>query len=482
MIKLFTGMKFKLNIFGNGKREIFACQLSDNSLKVAKFVIGASGKRELDSCEISPISTLSEDKKLTEHIIEVFKKLGYQNGEIIVSLPRSKATCRYVKVPSHSPEEISRIVSLQAARYLPFPANELITGYQVISTDKSGYSDINLAIAHKDVITRYNSIFSALKPRKLAIVLSSYGLANFFDNLVPGYKEPAAIIDIDSNQAELAVIYKGRLLFSRYFKVNRTIPNWENIFISEINKSREASIKEASLDGEAKIFLTGSVKTCPEFLQALKKLPGLEAEILNSEMFKLPESILISGESFSGVIGLGLADLDEYLNLLPSDIKIEAQKLVKQKDLWRTVLFSAAIILVISLAVAKNMDNKVIYLKKLKEKLNTVAKDARPLEEIDKRVKFASSGLKKKPSALDVLYELHKIMPSHMTLASLGYEDAKVVTLRGQAEALDAVFNLVSQLESSAAFKNFNIKVRYATKRRTSAGETIDFEVACTKR
>jgi hypothetical protein len=53
--------------------------------------------------------------------------------------------------------------------------------------------------------------------------------------------------------------------------------------------------------------------------------------------------------------------------------------------------------------------------------------------------------------------------------------------LRGQAEELNVVFEFASQLEKSPVLNNFNTKVKYATKKKTRTGDTVDFEIACTK-
>ena len=54
--------------------------------------------------------------------------------------------------------------------------------------------------------------------------------------------------------------------------------------------------------------------------------------------------------------------------------------------------------------------------------------------------------------------------------------------MRGQAQELNSVLAFVAQLEGSAVFKKFNVKIRYATKKKIVSGEIVDFEIACLKR
>jgi Tfp pilus assembly protein PilN len=176
---------------------------------------------------------------------------------------------------------------------------------------------------------------------------------------------------------------------------------------------------------------------------------------------------------------LGLKETEESLNLLPPDIREKTKEIARHKEWLQVILFICGIILVLGLGVTKSLDNKALYLKQLKTELNKISKDARPLEEIEKRIKFVEGSLQKKPSSLEVLYELHRSIPSQISLTDFSYEEAGQIVLRGQTLELNSVFAFVSQLENSPALKEFNIKVRYATKKKTRTGEIIDFEIAC---
>ncbi len=96
---------------------------------------------------------------------------------------------------------------------------------------------------------------------------------------------------------------------------------------------------------------------------------------------------------------------------------------------------------------------------------------------IEKRLEILGKYSQKKPSVLEALYELHQLIPGEVSLVNFIYEEGGQITLRGQTRELNSVFAFVSQLEESLVFKNFSIKVRYATKKNTPAGEIIEFEI-----
>jgi hypothetical protein len=108
--------------------------------------------------------------------------------------------------------------------------------------------------------------------------------------------------------------------------------------------------------------------------------------------------------------------------------------------------------------------------------------EAKPLKEIERRLSISSGSMKERPSALDALSEIYRLIPQEISLSELIYETGKEMVIRGQAQALGPVFSLVTKLEKSAVFGKFSVKVRYATNRKTSAGEVIGFEIVCMKK
>lgn len=461
------------------KNFLFILQITENRLRVVKCLIANGNKCEFLALEEENMPSDAADKAVIEKAGHLLKKLGYSREAVVVCLPRAQATCRYIKIPTHSFAEIEKIFSLQAPRYLPYPAEELITGYQVISKEKDGYSNINLIIAHKSAIERYIKIFEELKVINPKIILSSYGLANLCQRAGPEENNILMIVDIDQQQIEVALTCKKKLLFSRAFKFSGAVIS------DEINKTRDAYLKETGGRAPDKIIVTG-ISSSKDFIPVLSRDTGITAEALSYDKLGLADNLLNKaltyGSSFASVIGLGLRDLDDSLNLLPAQVKDGVKKIGRQKEALRISGFICAIILVLALAAAKNLDNKRIYLKQLKTEIAEISSEAKPLEEIENRLEFIKERSKKGVSGLDILYELQKEMPGGASLISLTYEQDKHVILHGQASELSRVFEFVARLEKSAVFKNFNVKVRYATKKRIQAGEIIDFEILCTKR
>ena len=468
------------------KSVIFICSITENSIKVIKCGLGSQGK-EISGLEIEPLPPDIDDAKSAKILNAILKRAGFANDRVILSLPLNQATCRYLKVPSVSQREIDNIVSLQAARFLPFPSSELITGYQVLFTDKLGYSHINLTIAHKEIIERYLNVLKAADIKKVDIFLSSYGISNIYSGLKPSDKASAIAVDTDSNTAELVIISNKKMLFNRYFKFNKKQPGWENLFAEEINKTKDAYLKEFKNEPPVKITLLSKDTSLDGLTGIITKTTGLPVETLVYTKgiktdINLADRLLELDTSFAGLIGLGLEELPASLNILPRQMKMLCENRSRLKERLNLGLFILGTILALSFAIVKTLDNKTSSLKELKKELTAESSDAKLLENIEKRIKLLGERSQKTTSALDIIYCLHKEIGPEISLTNLTFTQGQEVTLRGEAAQLNSIFSLVSRLENSSVFKKFHIKVRYATQKKTSSGERIDFEIVASEK
>lgn len=450
-------------------KQAFVLQAAEGHLKAIKF-IPASGKKE------AVVGFFCENLA-GKPAAAVLKQFGLKrNSPLLMSLPRNQAVCRYIKIPAQSADEIEKIALLQAPRYLPYPANLLVTAYQVISRDKEGNSYLNLIIAHKDVIDRCLGLAGELEVRDVSVVLSTWGLCNFYFYLRPQEQAVVMLVDIDLNQAELAVVYKGKALFSRYFKINTADTGWEERFGDEIRKTHEAYLKETSQEIPAKIVFTGASAVSEKFAAILRKSSALPVEAI-AFSDKAPAE-----HSFTSLLGLAMKGVEESVFFTFPEKKEQNKKISRHRRQFKSALVVLAIACISGVGLLKSLYNKTVYLKQLKMELNKISAEAKPLEKAEQMLARLEALRQKKPSVLEIIYELHRVIPANTSLINLVYEEDKQVVIRGQAPELDAVVALNSVLGKSAVFKGFDVRIRFTTNKKTQAGEFVDFEIACLRR
>ncbi|MDD5195111.1 MAG: pilus assembly protein PilM [Candidatus Omnitrophica bacterium] len=467
------------------KKAIFICQVTENSLKVVKCGLKSKLKKEFSAFEVEALSPGESDKLLSEKARLIFQKLQYYNNPVIVSISRQQATCRYIKIPAQSPQEIERIISFQASKYLPYPVNELVTGYQTIMTNKEGYSHVNLCIVHKDVVARYLEVFKSAGAKDITITLSSYGLSILHNTVVPKEAGPVLVIDIDSAHVELAVISHDRFLFSRSFRILKQ-QALEQVMLEEINKTTSAYLKETDNAPITRIIIFGSSQREQKLAQNLGEALRMPVEAVSycskvSCSADFLNAIENADCSFASLVGIGLGSIPESLNFLPLDVKETRKKATASGERLRTAFLLLVTILILGLGINRSLSNKRSYLTGLRTQLSEAAKEAKGLEALEKRIALAQNSPQKNISLVEIIYELHKITPSDITLVNLNYEESGELILQGRTTELNSVFGFATALEGIEALRNFEVKVKYATKKRTRAGEIVDFEIACVK-
>jgi len=470
-----------------GEHAVFICAINEATLQIVKFISPGRFRKEVANLQELSLPPDKDAKLISQIISQAFRKLDYKNQPIIICLPRYLATCRLLKIPSAIPSEVERIASLQAPRYLPYAAQELVSASQVIDVDKAGYSHANLIIAHKDVINRSIAYFADLKPKKISVYLSSYGLLNLYNQLKAADAKPVIFIDANAQEAELAIIEKRKLLYSRAFKFSFAEVNWDKLFSAEVNKTLGVYSRELARHPPEKIYLCANTKTTEGFLRVLKENLDLPLEIV-----RLPEKIKFSPlalsaleglqDSFATLAGLGIDEPPDSLNLLPFSLKEKRRGLTRKREYLKLGLLILSIIIIWIIGLNKTIDNKAGYVGRLKTELAKIAREARPLEETEKRLKFMETRQQKKASCLDIVYELHQIIPDGVSLVNLNFDEDKEIVLRGQSGELNSLFEFMQRLEKSSVFKKFNCKIRYATQKKTPTGEFVDFEISCSGR
>lgn len=475
------------NLFGrNNKKAVFIIQITETALKIVKCFIAKGKKPEFIAIETAPISSPPDDAKITEKLSEFLRKLKFNLNPVIVSLPRINVTSRYLKVPAQNPAEIEKIVSLQAPRYLPYSSEELNTGFQIIRTDKDGYSDVNLIIAHRDVVGRYTAMFKDIKPSSVSVFLSSFALSNLYHYCFEKDVSPVILVDVNATQAEVAISQGGKFLFSRSFKLVTANPGWEGLLGEEVKKTSELYLKEVLKDPPQKILIFSGGRSFANLCEILKRQAGLMVEELPyAQNIGLPKNladiITASESSFAGLIGFAIEEVPQQLNLLPFQVKETAKGISERKNKARLAVSICSLALVFGLALLRNFQNKAQYLNQLKSELSKISQESKPLEAIERRFRLLQGRSKDTLTALDALYQLHKNTPQKVSITNFIYDGSKELVIRGQTGELDSVFEFVARLQESEGLKKFDIQVKYATQKKTASGEVVDFEIDCLK-
>lgn len=434
-----------------------------------------------------PISGLPDDA-VSEAITAILNESKIKNpGQLIISIPRHLVTARNLRLPSLDDVELTNMVNLQAGKQLPYSASELVWDFKVIEKKSDGYSDVFLAIAHRNVIDRFIAILANCKLTANRIILNSEALSGWYIAVCAPQSEEAAlepsgaIIDIDTSYIEIAILHGKGLEFSRSFPYK---DNPEET--SEEIKKTFLSYEKENAKKVTSIILTGieekaaKLRPCLEAIYKETKIDFIHPLKVISMDYRetLAEYFDLSREaSFSNILGIAYNFKDIKMDFLPAEEKSRIAKANKKIALLKTTMLLCAVgIFLLGAFIKSALDTKE-QLRLIDAKVKEIEPKVRRLKQISQELDIVKQHLDMKGSSIDVIREVYKIIPAGVSISVLDFEFGKSLTLRGQSADLSSVFKFSSDLEKSPYFENCQIK--YAQKRSLKGQEIVDFELAC---
>jgi len=496
-------------------RVITGIEIGQDSIKVVQ------GISEWRKSRIKIITLLAEEIKNNDEksakLKHIINNLKVKPKKVIACIPRSLVTIRYLDLPSISKKEIAHMVQFQAEKQLPYSKEELVTAFKVIESNKDGYSRVMLVLVHRDVINKQLELLGGLKLNPEYIELSSQAAASAFIKEHPGENKVVAFIDIDIFSVDIQIIFNGKLVYTRNISLseNRT----QEFLLEEITKSLNSYLGERRIEKDRRIeqdsnykeeekrklenrrlrmertkspsanrhdknissiFISGNVQ--PDSIDKLSNAFHTPVEAFNL-MNRLPvdEKILSSVGEYRGsicsIVGLVSNFPEAVLNLLPDEIKMQKQIREKRKHYLVLASQCASILLLILGIFMRNIYDKQNTLKWLDIEIKKTNPIAKEVNKRAKRLRVIKKQIDTKNSCLDILHELHKIIPDTISLSTLDYQLNNTLKIKGQSKALSDALGLIDILEKSSCFKN--VQLKSSNMRRLRNMEVADFYIQC---
>ncbi|MFC1646233.1 pilus assembly protein PilM [Candidatus Omnitrophota bacterium] len=416
---------------------------------------------------------------------KIIKDNRLKVGNLIVSLGRSLVTIRSIKLPSANEEEIKDMVQWQAAKLLPYQANEMVASYQTIKIDKDGFSHIVLVVVPKNIIRKFINVCDALKLKPQVVTLSSEGLLQWYFYLQSrNINDTLLLVDSEKNKTELVIIDHDKFIFSRSFSLVY-LQNESQIkskIIDEARLSIESYRKQETFQQIERIVLTGDKDRVSGLSKLFTDEFGLPVDVIdhleNLDFKKgMDKSRIKRDYSFASSCGLALSQKSPQVNLCPQETKDKILYLAKRRELLKTVTLALSAILVFASILGFNFYQKKKIINILDRQIEETGPAAKEIKDIKNKIAVINAQLNKSNSCIEILGEIHQITPIDINLNTFIFEESKEVVIKGTAKVMSLVFRFVPILNKSSFFED--VQVRYATQRKLVTGELTDFEIIC---
>ncbi len=199
------------------KKPILTLDIGSHSLKLAEFM-DVKGGLEMTRYAVSDLGVDSQsDADRSQYIIttinDLIRESGCKPGPVQVAISGHSVFSRFVKLPPVEPEKVYQIIQYEAQQNVPFPMNEVVWDYQLIS-GATGDVDVMLAAIKADIINELVDCvrFTGLVPDLVDMApIALYNAVRYnYDNLPPC----TLVVDIGARSTDLVFIEAGRI-FSR---------------------------------------------------------------------------------------------------------------------------------------------------------------------------------------------------------------------------------------------------------------------------
>ncbi len=262
-----------------------------------------------------------DKEDLLKHLIKVQNKLDLKNPKIAFSVSGPTYTAvRILKIPLVDTDEISLNLPYELDKYIPFSVKEIYYDFHIIEKSKeTNSSEIILAVATKDIVNEYISVFERAGMNVAVVDIGAIALynvykVNYMDN------QAVLIVNIGEKILNFVIAKKNKPLYIKdsihSFNTNikelteEEIRNFADEISAEIYRQIEYFRNYMGEESINKVYLTGILSTSPIFISSVSD--RIEQEVLIFNPFrniKIDKKLATKIQNYSNMaaISVGLS-------------------------------------------------------------------------------------------------------------------------------------------------------------------------------
>jgi len=267
-------------------QKVLGLDIGSHSIKGAIYDVAFRAFELTDLYESSAmrIDELGADEKAVVQG-ESLRQLISENkisADIVVScVSGMQVSTRVITLPFDK-KKLEKVLPFELESYLPFPLDQLIIDYHVISSSRKQTSVLACAVK-KDVIANHIKVLktSGLDPKFIDI--DSFNLLNLYHTLNAAPEDTVAIADIGHSKTTLSVITKGNLEFTRaFFKGGKNLTNALRMGLDlTYEQAERVKIKHGILE----------LEDSPSIKKEIKRVAEISKEIMDPLIEEIRQTI-----------------------------------------------------------------------------------------------------------------------------------------------------------------------------------------------
>ncbi len=215
-------------------QRIYSLDLGSQTVRLAEFRSDNRGGLILWDYRTSELlaSPSTDGTRVSQTAVAVQELVGMVKAEkarVNYCIPAQSVFTRFVKLPSVGEEKVEQIIQFEAQQNVPFPIDEVVWDYQLVSADDTDRLEVVLVAIKADLLEELNDAVEGGGVRTGVVDVAPMALTNAFRYNYSEATGCSLLIDIGSRTTNLVFI-EGKRVFSR------TIPIGGNTITAAIAK------------------------------------------------------------------------------------------------------------------------------------------------------------------------------------------------------------------------------------------------------
>jgi len=400
----------------------------------------------------------SAQEPLAQAIRTALANGGISATEAVVALPRRLVTMKHVRLPHATPEQVRGMVRFEAQQYIPFPLEEVVLDYQILSDETEEMTTVLIAAARRSLVEDLLAAFDRAGIEVIRLSISALALAAHAQN----GGMPVALLDVERGEMDIAIVSAGRLLFTRATAVGDSADGVEEgrVLAAEVARSLSAYQNEYRAQPVTQLLVAAPLEQLSYVEEALGSFLDVPVARINGALMPPadPEAV-----AYATALGLALgARRPEMggIDLIPPSRK--ERKAAQRRRIHSLIAATGLIVIALvgALWMAREMTAQrkehiqaVAMNRALTKTQNTLKKVKEEHDQLVQIYEVLSRGLERNLPAVEVLKAISDAVPrTGIYLSQLSIERGGSISLRGNANNETAATDLVLALQKAGVF------------------------------
>ncbi|MBU2499206.1 MAG: pilus assembly protein PilM [Proteobacteria bacterium] len=210
--------------------------------------------------------SIKEMEIVSSAIKNLYKNLKVKNKNVVTSISGYSVIVKKISISQRGEAELEGSIQDEAEQYIPFDINDVNLDYEVLSKqeegredgakDGSGFMDVMLVAAKKDIVEDYVSLLHLTGLNPMVLDVDAFALQNAFESSLEDISACYALVNVGAEELGINAIKDGVSIFTRDssyggYQINEAIMSKFEVSHDEAERMKLGGTKIESKDRSA---------------------------------------------------------------------------------------------------------------------------------------------------------------------------------------------------------------------------------------